>query len=54
MVPFYEWGSTVSRKTAEQLRGGTLLFTTNLPSILSFPKTLLPTIFQFAQIDSKF
>ena len=35
-------------------RGGTLLFTTKLRSILSFPKRLLPAIFQFALIDSKF
>ena len=41
-------------KAIEPLRGGTLLFTTKLPSILSFPKNLLPTIFQFSRIDSKF
>ena len=41
-------------KGTEPLRGGTLLFVTKLPSILSFPKKLLPTIFQFARIDSKF
>ena len=41
-------------KATEPLRGGTLLFTTKLPSILSFPKNLLPTIFQFSRIDSKF
>ena len=41
-------------KATEPLRGGTLLFTTKLPSILSFPKKLLPTIFQFSRIDSKF
>ena len=41
-------------KAIEPLRGGTLLFTTKLPSILSFPKKLLPTIFQFSRIDSKF
>ena len=35
-------------KAAEPLRRGTLLFTTKLPSILSFPKKLLPTVFQFA------
>ena len=29
-------------------------FTTKVPSILSFPKNLLPTIFQFSRIDSKF
>ena len=31
-----------------------LLFTNKLPLILSFPKTLLPFIFQFSRIDSKF
>ena len=42
-------------KAIEPLRGGTLLFTTKLPSILSFPKQkLLTTIFQFSSIDSKF
>ena len=41
-------------KAKEPLRGGTLLFTTELPSILSFLKKLLPTIFQFSRIDSKF
>ena len=41
-------------KAIEPLRGGTLLFTTKLPSILSFPKNLLPTIFQFSRIDSKY
>ena len=45
-------------KAAEPLQGGTLLFTTKLTSILIFPKKvaakLLPTIFQFAHIDSKF
>ena len=41
-------------KATEPLWGGTLLFTTKLPSILSFPKNLLPTIFQFSRIDSKF
>ena len=40
-------------KATEPLRGGTLLFTTKLASILSFPKRLLPTIFQFSRIDSK-
>ena len=34
-------------KATEPLRGGTLLFTTKLPSILCFPKKLLPVIFQF-------
>ena len=29
-------------------------FTTKLPSILSFPKKFLPTIFKFSRIDSKF
>ena len=38
----------------EPLQGGTLLFTTELPPILSFSKKLLPTIFQFLHIDSKF
>ena len=52
MAPFYGWDSTVSR--CRPMRGGTLLFTTTLPSILSFPKNLLPTIFQFSRIDSKF
>ena len=32
-------------KAREPLRGGTSLFTTKLPSILSVPKKLLPTIF---------
>ena len=41
-------------KATEPLRGGTLLFATKLPSILSFPENLLPTIFQFSRIDSKF
>ena len=41
-------------KATEPRRGGTLLFTTELPSILSFLKKLLPTIFQFSRIDSKF
>ena len=41
-------------KAIEPLRGGTLFFTTKLPSILSFPKKLLSTIFQFSGIDSKF
>ena len=40
-------------KATEPLRGGTLLFTTKLASILSFPKSLLPTMFQFSRIDSK-
>ena len=35
-------------KAKEPLRGGTLLFTTKLTSIDSFPKRLLPTIFQFS------
>ena len=51
MAPFYGWDSTAS---TESLQGGTLLFTTKLPSILSFPKNLPPTIFQFAYIDGKF
>ena len=41
-------------KATEPMRGDTLLFTTKLPSILSFPKKLLPTIFQFSRTDSKF
>ena len=41
-------------KATQPLRGGTLLFTTKLTSILSSPKKLLPTIFQFSRIDSKF
>ena len=41
-------------EATEPLRKGTLLFTANLPSILSFPEKLLPTIFQFSSIDSKF
>ena len=41
-------------KATEPLRGGTLLFTIKLPSILSFPKKSLPTIFQFSRIDNKF
>ena len=41
-------------KATEPRRGGTLPFTTELPSILSFLKKLLPTIFQFSRIDSKF
>ena len=40
-------------KATEPLQAGTLLFTTKLASILSFPKRLLPTIFQFSRIDSK-
>ena len=39
-------------KATEPLRGRTLLFTTKLPSISSFSKKSLPTIFQFARIDS--
>ena len=41
-------------KATEPLLGGTLLFTTKLPSILSFQKKLVPAIFQFSRIDSKF
>ena len=41
-------------KATEPLQGGTLLFTTKLPSILSFPKKLVPTIFLFARIDCNF
>ena len=40
-------------KATEPLQAGTLLFTTKLASILSFPKRLLPTIFRFSRIDSK-
>ena len=40
-------------KATEPLRGGTLLFTTKLASILSFPKRLLPTVLQFSRMDSK-
>ena len=39
-------------KATEPLRGGTLLFTIKLPSILSFPKKV--AIFQFSRCDSKF
>ena len=52
MTPFYGWDSTASR--CRPMRGGTLLFTTKLPSILDFPENLLPSIFQFSRIDSKF
>ena len=48
------WMGSNCLKATEPLRGGTLLFTTKLPSILSFPKNLLPTIFQFSRIDNKF
>ena len=41
-------------KATEPLRGGTLLFTTKLPSILSFTKKLVAAIFQFSRFDSKF
>ena len=34
-------------RSTEPLRGGTLHFTIKLPSILSFPKRLLPTIFNY-------
>ena len=51
--PFLWIGSNCLKAT-EPLRGGTLLFTTKLPLILSFPKNLLPTIFQFSGIDNKF
>ena len=51
--PFLWIGSNCLKAT-EPLRGGTLLFTTKLPLILSFPKKLLPTIFQFSGIDNKF
>ena len=52
MTPFHGWDSTASR--CRPMRGGTLLFTTKLPSILDFPENLLPPIFQFSRIDSKF
>ena len=48
------WMELNCLKATEPLRGGTLLFTIKLPSILSFPKKLLPTIFQFSCFDSKF
>ena len=48
------WMEFNGLEATEPLREGTLLFTTKLPSILSFPKRLLPTIFQFSGIDSKF
>ena len=48
------WMELNCLKAIEPLRGGTLLFTTKLPSTLSFPKKLLPTIFQFLRTDSKF
>ena len=38
-------------KATEPLRGGALLFTSKLPLILSFPKKLVPAIFQFSRID---
>ena len=41
-------------KATEPQWGGTSLYITKLPSILSFRKKLLPTIFQFSCIDSKF
>ena len=41
-------------KATEPLQRGTLRFTNKVPSILSFPKKLLPTIFQFSRTDSKF
>ena len=42
MAPFYGWDSTAS---TESLQGGTLLFTTKLPSILSFPQKVAPDYF---------
>ena len=51
-APFL-WMGLDCLKAIEPLRGDTLLLTTKLPSILSFPKKLLPTIFQFLRIDSK-
>ena len=47
-APFL-WMGFNCLKATEPLRGGTLLFTTKLPSILSFPKKLLPAIFQFSR-----
>ena len=48
------WMGFNCHNAIEPLRGGTLLFITKLPSISIFPKNLLPTIFQFSRIDSKF
>ena len=49
------WMGFKCLKAIVSLRGGTLLFTTKLPSILSSPKQkLLTTTFQFSSIDSKF
>ena len=52
MAPFKD--GVQPPQATEPLRGGSLRFTAKLSSILSFPKKLLPTIFQFARIDSKF
>ena len=49
MAPFYGWDSTASRLQSHYEE--VFYF---LPSILSFPKKLLPTIFQFSPIDGKF
>ena len=54
MLNLKKWMGFNCLKAIEPLRGGTLLFATKLPSILSFPENLLPTIFQFSRIDSKF
>ena len=43
----FSWMGFKCLKAIEPLRGGTLFFTTKLPSILSFLKKLLPTIFQY-------
>ena len=50
MAPFLWMGFNCLKA----MQGGTWFFTTKLPSILSFLKHLLPTIFQFSCIDSKF
>ena len=49
----FAWMGFHCFKATQPLRGGTLPFTTKLASILSFPKRVLPTIFQFSRIDSK-
>ena len=41
----FSWMGFNYLKAKEPLRGGTLLFITKLTSILSFPKNLLPTIY---------
>ena len=47
------WMGFKCLKAIDPQQGGTLLFTTKLPLILSFPKKLFPTICQFSSIDSK-